>query len=399
LVLFSGICTVDGQQASFGADSYTFTAQALARPIMYCVAQEEAHGGCGLGTYAKHIGNEPRPGDAPDTELNPNGQPFNCLTMSGAIMTSALIHPQLTPRIKMNKFLRVWADLQGGETTKVCEQTLQHEHETSNKHHCVSYMMKESGVLDEATSVDNLLDYYFMTNSIECNVKSLSILAATLALGGICPTTKKRIFQPETVKNCLCMMYSAGMDCQSGQFAFFCGLPAKGTESGAMLMVIPNVMGACFFSPEVNRLCQPTRGIDFCERLVRRFNFHSYDKNEKLKLNPVLYDMTEKRFYVIQLLNAAAEGDLMTIKSLHSWGVNLDDTDYDLRTAAHVAASKGEIEVHTMHVRSHCFLVPYFLMHHPTPPTILVLPSSHSPILSSYRFLIIGSPVFRHVRN
>jgi len=268
--------------------------------------------------------------------------------MSGAIMTSTLIHPKLSPRIRMNKMLRTWADLQGGEVTKVCEQTLQSEHTNANKHHCVTYMMKESGVLDEAADVNSLLDYYFMTNSIECNVKSLSILAATLAFGGICPTTKKRIFQPSTVKNCLCMMYSAGMDCMSGHFAFMCGIPAKGTESGAMMIVIPNVMGACFYSPEVNRTMQPTRGIDFCNRLVHRFNFHHYDKivrGSADKLNPLLYDMTDKRFYVIQLLNAAAEGDLMAIKNLQSLGVNLDDADYDMRTAAHVAAAKGETEV------------------------------------------------------
>jgi glutaminase len=312
------------------------------------MASEVAHGGAGQEIYDKHIGREPAPSDATDIELNPNGQPFNCMTMSGGIMTCALIDPQMAPRIKMNKLLAVWNDLQGGTKTKVCESTLQHEQAHANKHKCVTYMMRETGVLTQDLDVSQLLDYYFMTNSIECNVKSLSILAATLAFGGICPTTKKRVFSPQTVKNCLCMMYSAGMDSQSGEFAFKCGLPSKGGKSGATLIVVPNVMGACYYAPQINRLGQPTRGIQFCSDLVSKFNFHFYDKiirGSSDKMNPLLYDMTDRRFYIIQLLNAASEGDIMAIKNLHSLGVGLGDGDYDMRTAAHLAASKGEAEV------------------------------------------------------
>jgi glutaminase len=343
-----GVCTIDGQQLSFGAADHTFTAQSLARPLLYCMATEKQHGGVGREVYDQFVGREPAPSDATDIELNPSGQPFNCMTMSGGVMTCSLIDSALAPRIKMNKLLQVWSDCSGGNPTKVCESTLQHELDHSNKHKCVTYMMRETGVLTKDLDVSKLLDYYFMTNSIECNVKSLSILAATLAFGGICPTTQKRIFQPETVKNCLCMMYSAGMDSQSGEFAFKCGLPAKGGRSGAILIVIPNVMGACYYAPQINRLGQPSRGGQFCVELVSRFNFHFYDKiirGSSEKMNPLLYDMTDKRFYIIQLLNAASEGDIMAIKNLHSLGVKLDDGDYDMRTAAHLAASKGESEV------------------------------------------------------
>merc|ERR1719183_2613177 len=128
--------------------------------------------------------------------------------------------------------------------------------------------MRESKNLEPDADVTALLDYYFMTNSIECNVKSMSILAATLAFGGVCPTTKKRIFKAETVKNCLCMMYSAGMDSQSGEFAFTCGLPAKSGMNGGMLIIVPNVMGACYYAPQINWRKQPTRGVDLCERLI-----------------------------------------------------------------------------------------------------------------------------------
>jgi len=274
------------------------------------------------------------------------------MNMSGGIMTCALVEKdqKIAPRIKMDKLLGVWKDLTGGASTKVCEASLQDEHAHSNKHKCVTYMMRESKNLEPDADVGSLLDYYFMTNSIECNVKTMSILAATLAFGGVCPTTKKRIFEAETVKNCLCMMYSSGMDNYSGEFAFSCGLPAKGGMNGAVLVVVPNVMGACYYAPQVKELRGsfiPTRGIDLCNRLVQKFNFHFYDKISRGsgKMNPQVYDMSDENFYTIQLLNAASEGDLMAVKNLHSIGVDLDRGDYDLRTACHLAASKGQLDV------------------------------------------------------
>ena len=54
---------------------------------------------------------------------------------------------------------------------------------------------------------------------------------------------------------------------------------------------------------------------------------------------------SRKTEVVGQLLNAASEGDLMAVKNLHSIGVDLDRGDYDLRTACHLAASKGQLDV------------------------------------------------------
>ncbi|MEM9058455.1 MAG: glutaminase, partial [Pseudomonadota bacterium] len=46
-------------------------------------------------------------------------------------------------------------------------------------------------------------------------------IGATLANGGVCPTTGEWVFREETVKHCLSMMYSCGMYDYSGEFASF----------------------------------------------------------------------------------------------------------------------------------------------------------------------------------
>jgi glutaminase len=55
------------------------------------------------------------------------------------------------------------------------------------------------------------------------NSESLSIMAATLANGGICPKTNQKIFLPETVRCVLSMMQTCGMFTYSGRFSFEVG--------------------------------------------------------------------------------------------------------------------------------------------------------------------------------
>ena len=59
------------------------------------------------------------------------------------------------------------------------------------------------------------------------HTEGVSIVAATLANGGLCPLTGERVFKIDNVRKCLSLMLSCGLYDYSGEWAYKIGLPAK----------------------------------------------------------------------------------------------------------------------------------------------------------------------------
>lgn len=150
------------------------------------------------------------------------------------------------------------------------------------------------------------------------------------------------------MQNCLSLMSSCGMYDFSGEFAFTIGLPAKSGVSGALMLVVPEVMGICVWSPRLDDLGNSVRGIEFCKQLVNRYNFHIYDRLTRElnhKRDPRLKKNQSRIEGVVNLVWAASQGDLSEAQKLAASGVDLDGADYDGRTALHLAASEGQAHI------------------------------------------------------
>lgn len=338
-----GLCTIDGQRFALGESNVDFCLQSICKPINYMLALEQH----GEDTVHQHIGCEPSGHRFNELTLNERGRPHNPMINAGAIMSCSLIRPDLAIADRFDYVSKMWRELAGGRKPGFSNATYLSERQTADRNFALGHFMRENGAFPEGTDLHETLEFYFQCCSIETTVESLSIVAATLANGGICPTTGKRVLQHGTVQRCLSLMYSCGLYDFSGEWAFHIGLPAKSGVSGAILIVVPNVLGLCTWSPRLDPLGNSVRGIAFCRDLVDRFNFHNYDNlagGEPDKRDPRTR-RTDTRNYNVDACWAASEGDLSGLRRLVLKGVELDAADYDGRTALHLAASEGHERV------------------------------------------------------
>uniref|UniRef100_A0A665W6L1 glutaminase n=1 Tax=Echeneis naucrates TaxID=173247 RepID=A0A665W6L1_ECHNA len=325
------LCTVDGQRHTVGDTKVPFCLQSCVKPLKYAVAVHDH------GTEYVHsfIGKEPSGLRFNKLFLNEDDKPHNPMVNAGAIVCTSLIKVKAV----MN-FLKTMA---GNEYVGFSNATFQSERESGDRNFAIGYYLKEKKVWlwDEPCVIADFLC------SIEVTSESASVMAATLANGGICPITGERVLSPEAVRNTLSLMHSCGMYDFSGQFAFHVGLPAKSGVAGGILLVVPNVMGIMCWSPPLDKMGNSVRGIQFCTDLVEFFNFHNYDnlRHFAKKHDPRREGGEQRVKSVINLLFAAYTGDIPAMRRFALSSMDMEQRDYESRTALHVAAAEGHTEV------------------------------------------------------
>ncbi|CAM5147643.1 unnamed protein product [Eretmochelys imbricata] len=337
------LCTVDGQRHSVGDTKVPFCLQSCVKPLKYAVAVND------LGTEYVHryVGKEPSGLRFNKLFLNEDDRPHNPMVNAGAIVITSLIKQGANNAEKFDYMMQFMNNMAGNEYVGFNNATFQSERESGDRNFAIGYYLKEKKCFPEGTDMVAVLDFYFQLCSIEVTCESASVMAATLANGGFCPITGERVLSPESVRNTLSLMHSCGMYDFSGQFAFHVGLPAKSGVAGGILLVVPNVMGLMCWSPPLDKMGNSVKGIHFCHDLVSLCNFHNYDnlRHFAKKLDPRREGGDQRVKSVINLLFAAYTGDVSALRRFALSGMDMEQRDYDSRTALHVAAAEGHVEV------------------------------------------------------
>jgi glutaminase len=340
------LCTVDGQRFCIGDAATAFCLQSVSKTVSYCLALDEH------GTEAVHqrVGREPSGQSFNELALNPNGLPHNPMVNAGAIMTTSLIRPDDDIADRFDVVTATWRRLCGGRRPGFNNAVYLSERQTADRNFALGYSMRESGAFAPGTDLLQTLEFYFQGCSIEADAQMLSIAAASLANAGVCPLTEDPVFTPGTVQSCLSLMSSCGMYDFSGEFAFTIGLPAKSGVSGALMLVVPGLMGVCVWSPRLDEHGNSVRGIEFCRKLVAEYNVHVFDSlvtggGRTSKRDPRRKKNQTQTEAVISLTWAASQGDLNEVRALIATGVEPGTADYDGRTPLHLAAAEGQPDV------------------------------------------------------
>uniref|UniRef100_A0AC34GTL5 Glutaminase n=1 Tax=Panagrolaimus sp. ES5 TaxID=591445 RepID=A0AC34GTL5_9BILA len=339
------ICTIDGQRMDFGTTKTPFCLQSISKAFNYALAASEL----GADIVHHYVGQEPSGRLFNEICLDSKNRPHNPMVNSGAIIVSSLIQNKKNYADRFEYMLSQYRKIAGNEYVGFNNAVFLSERATADRNYALAYYMKENGCFPpETSSLTDALDFYFQLCSLEATCESLSVMAATLANGGVCPLTEERCIDSRPCRDVLSLMYSCGMYDYSGQFSFHVGLPAKSGVSGAMIVVIPNLMGICLYSPPLDKLGNSCKGVAFCKEMISRFSFHNYDSlrntESNNKFDPRKRHGDLEKDQVVALLFAAKAGDLNTIRRIYLQGIDMEMADYDKRTALHLAASEGHIE-------------------------------------------------------
>nr|CAD7195097.1 unnamed protein product [Timema douglasi] len=374
------VCTIDGQRFSIGDISIPFTLQSCSKPLTYGIALEML----GSDVVHQYVGQEPSGRNFNELVLDHNKKPHNPMINAGAILVCSLlktlVKPEMTLAEKFDFTMNYFKRMAGGENLGFNNAVFLSEREAADRNYALGFYMREHKCYPEKTNLRECMDFYFQCCSMEANCDSMAVMAATLANGGICPITEEKVLTPDSVRDVLSLMHSCGMYDYSGQFAFKVGLPAKSGVCGGMLVVIPNVMGICSWSPPLDHMGNSCRGVQFCEyvvlsmavvdpmantswssysslrdgaevppstlEIVKEFNFHRYDnlKHATNKKDPRRHKYETKGLSIVNLLFSAASGDVTAMRRHRLSGMDMTLSDYDGRTALHLAAAEGHFD-------------------------------------------------------
>jgi len=330
------VCYMDGEVFNLGNHDKYFCLQSCSKPLSYCIAYDEL----GKDELHKHVGYEPSGQAFNAFILNKQGLPHNPMINAGAIMVASQICKDSEPAHRFNQLKSNYSKLAGNASVGFDNSVFLSEKHHADRNISLAYYMRENGAYSENTTPNDIsqgLDLYFQQCSVTITCEMGAIISGTLANGGICPTTNERVASINSVKDCLTLMYGSGMYDYSGQFAFEIGLPAKSGVSGCILLVIPNLMGICIWSPPLDDQGNSYKGIEFCKRLNDKMGLHIFHNIIKNKI-----DLSQSVF--TKFLQLCCDGNYdKIIEMIDSIDVNL--CDYDKRTPLHLAASEGHIEI------------------------------------------------------
>ena len=261
------ITAVDGQSFTAGNTDIAFTIQSVTKPFTYGLALEDN----GLEVVLDRVGVEPS-GDAFNAiELDPRtNRPFNPMVNAGAIATTDLVKgPDLVARTKrVNAMLARYA----GRTLNIDQSVMLSEQATSHRNRAMALLMQSAGAVSDR--VEESLDLYTGQCSMLVDARDLSVMAATLANGGVNPLTGEQALDPRYVKHVLGVMNTCGMYDHAGAWSVRVGLPAKSGVAGGLLAVVPGRLGIGAYSPALDEAGNSVRGALAIEELSERLGLH-----------------------------------------------------------------------------------------------------------------------------
>ncbi|CAL4075698.1 unnamed protein product, partial [Meganyctiphanes norvegica] len=334
------VCTVDGQRHVAGDVTQPFTLQSCRKSLMYGVIQPGYRGKqlvrfyVAMTSFSNYfigfkLNGDLRQGSYCSLEASPS----YLVRLASGNLGSSTKYFLFTSR--KNPLATMFIPL--------CSK-YSNEFQYGNCNPRISYFYVREKAFHRTGLMRNLFFYYDpLLSTLASSDHSSRIIIASPDTGRLTPRPDNTIgMQPVPARQ------PQPRDTTIQHEAEQVGLPSKSGVSGCVLLVVPNTMGICLWSPNLDANGNSVRGVQFCMELVKRFPFHQFDNlrgHVTTKQDPRVAKMESRAQILFDLLFSVAAGDLSALRRHALSGSDMDASDYDGRTALHVAASEGHSEI------------------------------------------------------
>jgi len=268
------LVTVDGQSFNYGDTDSDFSIESIGKPLLYSMAIEDF----GYNYVHQYVGKEPSGTSSNSFTLNYEKKAHNACINAGAIAVSGLFHPELDATKKFQMLSSRFEDFAGSQKIGFNQIVYLSQKDSSHDHFALTYFMaSEGGFPEKKVKISDALDFFFQVCSMEVTCEKLAAVASMYANYGNAPFTNKKTLSFDSAKKTMQMLFSCGMYDYSGEWAVTIGLPAKSSRTGAIILVIPGVLGMAIYSPRLDQHGNSARGVEFARRLVQKYSWNVFD--------------------------------------------------------------------------------------------------------------------------
>ena len=213
-------------------------------------------------------------------DVEPSGDPFNSLTQleyengiprnplinAGALVVCDILLTELeNPKKDFLDFVRKIAQNENINYSFVVARS---KEKSGFRNAALVNYMKSFGNIHN--KVEDVLDLYFHTCSIEMTCKELSETFMLFANRGCILSTKERILTGSQAKRINAVMQTCGFYDEAGEFAFRVGLPGKSGVGGGIVAVHPGYYSVVVWSPKLNPKGNSALGMRVLELLTTK---------------------------------------------------------------------------------------------------------------------------------
>lgn len=264
------ITTVDGRRYAVGDHDVPFLIQSISKVFAYGLALEDH----GRDVLLQNIDVEPsgNPYDAIIRLEQRSKRPHNPMVNTGGIATTAMIQGE-DPAQRMDRILRMY-ERYIGHSVSIDMHTYLAETRSGDRNKAIAYLLRHFDMLEN--EVDDALGLYLQQCSAVINCDDLSVMAATLANGGVNPLSGRRAIDEDYIGDLLTVMYTCGMYDYAGEWSYRIGLPAKSGVGGGIVAVVPGQMGIAVYSPRLDTHGNSIAGIKALEALSAELDLHIF---------------------------------------------------------------------------------------------------------------------------